>query len=82
MDIFNAALFNIFNIAPFDPPRAFDMFNIAPSNPLVETTHQLLLGDRVANNIIPAKLALSGNDKEAFIKNIIVSQLKFSFIIL
>ena len=73
LDIFSAALFNVFSVAPFDPPRAFDIFSAAPFNPLMETTHQPLLEDQAANNTIPTRLALSGNDKEAFIKDIIIS---------
>jgi uncharacterized C2H2 Zn-finger protein len=70
LDIFSAAPFDLFSAAPFDPPGAFDMFSAAPSDPPVETTHQPLLGDRAANNTIPAGLALSSNDEEAFIKDI------------
>jgi hypothetical protein len=73
LDIFSAAPFNIFSAAPFNPFRTFDMFSTAPFNLLVEMTHQPLLGDQVVNNIIPTRLALSGNDKEVFIKDITVN---------
>jgi hypothetical protein len=39
LDIFSTALFNIFSVAPFNPPRTFNMFSTVPFNPLVEITH-------------------------------------------